>query len=71
MRHLIKFESYSQRSEVKGSQLRRVKINGFEYYADINKRILYETDKEENGNSFDKLTPSEKDQLYNFINYEK
>lgn len=52
----------------KHDNLVKVKINGYTYYADDTKRILYDEDKK-NGVNYDKLTKNEREQLYNEIKF--
>lgn len=48
----------------------KVFINGFEWWADTTKRILYENaDKSGGFSDFKCLTPNELNQLNNFIKY--
>jgi len=46
-----------------------VHINGYIYYADLSKRVLYEDKRGVNGVSFKYLTPNEYSQMMNEIKY--
>lgn len=43
--------------------LREVKVNGFQYYADINNQILYQDKEKKSGTPFSFLTKNEKEQV--------
>lgn len=43
--------------------LREIKVNGFQYYADINNQILYQDKEKKSGTPFSFLTQNEKEQV--------
>ena len=48
-----------------------VTINGFNYYADINNKILYTDRDKKTGTPFNYLTKNEKEQVENQIRFPK
>lgn len=43
--------------------IREVKINGFQFYADINNQILYQDKEKKSGTPFSFLSQSEREQM--------